>query len=638
MGKHIAVLMGSINLDNQQQILDGMIDAIRETKDNIYVFTNYISARDNKEAVRTAFGIMELPEFEYFDGVIISADTITYQPSLSYVMDKVRVTGIPAITLNQQIGGLGGLEATSYDAQFELVEHLICNHDCKDIAYVRGPYGSKEADIRYQAYCDALARHGIPYKEELVFQGNFLLAGGMQAAMEMMQKEIKPDAVVCANDQTAVGVIETCKAYGYKVPEDILVTGFDNTESAMYCDPTISSVDKNPHEMGYQAIYDLKEIIGGGTPRYHHIIPNPVYRESCGCADSNQLNVPDLKRRHVQQSIYVSHMSEIVRNTMTELSGLQKPEDVYEVLKRFTVHTGVGSFYLCMCDREQVFSLPETNMGGNFDLLQVNSEYTDKIEMAVAYEKGEYHSYKPFKKGMVLPRECKEKGDSNFHVITPVIFQNCCYGYCVSSNEKLPLKTGIYYSWLLNIGVAFENVRKWMLLQDAVVRLNNVWSYDMLTQLYNRAGFFYEAKTILEILKFQDSNIFILFADVDGLKKVNDEQGHEIGDIFIREMAACFKENINSDMLAMRYGGDEFVVFGTYEEEVEIKYLIQSIEASMARRNESKEFPFTISASMGYSTYKAREVDELNALIEVADKNMYEQKRRKKEEKAKEGK
>ena len=88
----------------------------------------------------------------------------------------------------------------------------------------------------------------------------------------------------------------------------------------------------------------------------------------------------------------------------------------------------------------------------------------------------------------------------------------------------------------------------------------------MLTQMHNRAGFYYEAKTILEILKLQDSKIFVLFSDVDGLKKINDTYGHEMGDALIKEMAACFKENITNDMWAMRYGGDEFVVFGPYEE------------------------------------------------------------------------
>ena len=271
-------------------------------------------------------------------------------------------------------------------------------------------------------------------------------------------------------------------------------------------------------------------------------------------------------------------------------------------------------------------------MDGNFDLLQVNMEYTEKMELPFAYNRGEISSYKPFKKGMVLPQEIRDNmGGGNYYVITPIYFQNYCYGYCVSGNDKLALKSNMYYSWLMNIGVAYENIRKWMLLQDAVIRLNNVWSLDMLTQMHNRAGFYYEAKTILEILKLQDSKIFVLFSDVDGLKKINDTYGHETGDELIKEMAACFKENLTNDMLAMRYGGDEFVVFGSYEEDSEIEYLIESIQNSMERRNKTGNHVFELSASIGVTKYVAKEVNELSELIDIADAKMYEQKRKKRE-------
>ncbi len=68
MAKEIAVLMGSINMENQKQIMDGMIDQIKETGDNLYIFSNHAGPRDNKETVQGSSQIMELPDFEYFDG------------------------------------------------------------------------------------------------------------------------------------------------------------------------------------------------------------------------------------------------------------------------------------------------------------------------------------------------------------------------------------------------------------------------------------------------------------------------------------------------------------------------------------------------------------------------------------------
>lgn len=632
LSKNIAVLMGSINMENQRHIMDGMIDATKEKNCNIYIFTNHSYRQNNKESAQGAYQIMELPDFEYFDGVIVAPDTILYPPVAAFVMDKIRNSKIPYITLDHFIEGHGCLMTSSYDAQYKIVEHLIKVHNCKDIVYVRGPVGYQEADNRYQGYIDALKDNDIPFKKDNVLEGAFTLESGYQAAMQMNMMGLKPEAIACANDAMAVGIMEFFKLIGIFVPKDVLLTGFDNSESAMYSNPSITSIDKNPHELGHRAICEMLDIIDGKEPECIKVATNTSGRESCGCGTADDVDIARLKYKYIQKDIYTNHLSEMINANLAQFSGLQSPEEVIPIVERSINRISLKAFYLCLCDTSKVFALPESNMGGDFDLQQVNVDYTEKMELPLAYEVDTINSYKAFPKGMVLPQEIRERnGGGNYYVVTPIYFQNCCYGYAVSGNDKLALMNSLYYSWLMNIGVAFENIRKKMLLQDAVIKLNNVWSYDTLTQLYNRAGFYYEAKTILEIMKLQDSKIFVLFSDVDGLKKVNDNQGHEAGDALIKEMAACFKESLTGDMLAMRYGGDEFVVFGSYEDDAEIDYLLQSIQSAMDRRNESGKNSFTLAASIGVTKYNAKDVKELSDLIDVADANMYEQKRKKRE-------
>ena len=192
------------------------------------------------------------------------------------------------------------------------------------------------------------------------------------------------------------------------------------------------------------------------------------------------------------------------------------------------------------------------------------------------------------------------------------------------------VETSLYYSLMMSLAVSLENTRRWLLLEDAVVKLNSVWSYDMLTKLYNRAGFFNEAKTLLEEMVKNDESGFIAFYDLDGLKKVNDSMGHEAGDILIQSMADCVRKNLTKDMLAMRYGGDEFVVFGRYRNEDEITNFINSVEASINKVNEDNMYNFTLSSSVGTSKHKASEIGDLSSLIDLADQKMYADKKRKK--------
>ena len=475
--------------------------------------------------------------------------------------------------------------------------------------------------------------YDLEIKAENVFEGRFSMESGLKIARQIHNQDMHPEVIISANDNMAIGILEYFKMAGIRVPEDIKLVGFDNSENAMYSSPTITSIDKNPYELGRCAIGEIFRIIDGGEPKITTVSSAPVCRASCGCSSLYDVDVELLKHKYIQQDIYTMHLSDMINSNLEEFSGVQAPEEVVSVLQKCIHRISLKNFYLCLCERDKVYVLPETNMVADFDLMHVNTDYTERIEIPLAYENGAVTSYKSFPKGMVLPEEIRKRSGGNYYVVTPICFQKCCYGYVVSGNDKVALENTLYYSWLTNIGVAYENVRKRMLLQDAVIRLNNVWSYDMLTQLYNRAGFYYEAKTILEILKLQDSKIFVLFSDVDGLKKVNDTQGHEMGDELIRQMAACFKENLSNDMLAMRYGGDEFVIFGSYEDELEIEYLVAGIEASMERRNVSGKYPFTLSTSIGISKYHAAEVGELSELIELADINMYKQKRKKREQK-----
>lgn len=636
MSKNIAVLMGLINMENQRRIMDGMIDAIKETGDNVYIFTNHTSREQNKDATQGVFHIMDLPEFQYFDGIILAMDTITYLPMASYIMDKVRNSQVPFITLNHEVEGYGCLLTSTYDAQYKVIEHLITEHGCREILYIRGLKGNAEAEKRYQAYLDVLRDYQIPIKEEYILDGTFTFENGQRAAMLMQEKGWKPDAVACASDSMACGFLEYCKRTGIRIPEDVRLVGFDNSEMALYSSPEITTIDKNPYELGYRSIYELLAILNGKNPERITIPVEPLCRDSCGCVPKNSFDVEKLKYKYIQKDFYNFRLSELLDRNMADFSGVQSPEEVIPILKNVVHLFGLKNFYLCLCERDKVYVLPETNMGGDFDLMQVNMDYTERIELPLAYENGNITSYKAFPKGMVLPEEVRNRGTGgNYYVVTPICFQNCCYGYVVSGNDKAVLKNRLYYSCLTNIGIAYENIRKRMLLQDAVIRLNNIWSYDMLTQLYNRAGFYYEARTILELLKMQNSRIFVLFSDADGLKKVNDTLGHDAGDTLIKEMAMCFQENLSSDMLAMRYGGDEFVVFGSYEDEMEITYLLESIKASMERRNASGNYPFQFSASIGVTTYNAADVDELSDVIELADAKMYEQKRKKREKKNK---
>lgn len=638
--KQIAVVLGAINLDNQKKLLIGMENAAKEHNANLYVFTNYVGTRETPESVMASSQILKLLDFEGFDGAILVPNTVHNPVALQKLIEDLKASGKPAVSLDRKIEGASCVGIDSYAAEFEMIEHFI-EHGYRDIVCITGAtMVSTEAQKRLQAYKDAMEKYGIPFKEENVYEGAFTMESGIMAAKKMLEENRIPEAIISGNDDMAHGIIDVFKKAGIRVPEDVKIAGFDNGELAHLNRPTLSTVDKNQLGVGYKAVEELLALMDGKETEDHIIPCDMVYRESCGCQSVEDGTVDvfqlaeELKNKYVRQQVDTIFMADVVRGMTTDFAKVRTPEELYDVFKSYVSQMGVDTFYLCMCERDKVFVLPERNFGRNIDVQKVNHDYTSLIEVAVSYENKEFVSYDKFEKGYVLPIECRNKSGGNTYVVNQIFYQNFCYGYAVCQRVESVVASGLYYSMLMEIGVALENVRQSMLLKDAVDRLNGMWCYDNLTALYNRSGFYYEAKSILDNLRADNKNVFILFLDADGLKLINDNLGHEAGDMLIREVGAIVHKNTTNEMLGMRYGGDEFVIFGGFAdcERNLVQKLVENINGDIERVNGTRKYPFRLSVSIGESCKKATEIDSLEVLIEQADKEMYQEKRRKKME------
>lgn len=636
--KQIAVVLGAINLDNQKKLLVGMENAAKEFGANLFVFTNYVGTRETEESVMASSQILSLPVFSTFDGVIVVPNTIHNPIALNKIFKELEVLEKPVVSLDRIMDGASCVGIDSYEAEYEMVEHFIA-HGYKDIVCVTGStMVSTEAQKRLQAYKDALKNHGLPVKEENIYEGAFTMESGVMAAQKMLEENRIPEAIISGNDDMAHGMIDVFRKAGYRMPEDIKIAGFDNGELSQLNRPTLSTVDKNQFGVGYKAVEEVLALMDGKEIENYVLPCNLIYRESCGCksVDDGSIDifqlVEELKNKYVSQQVDTIVMADVIRSMATDFGKVRTPEELYDMFRKHVSELGVDTFYLCVCERDKVFSFPDRNFGRNIDVRKVNDDYTPFIDIAVGYENREFVEYGRFEKGYVLPEECRNKSGGNVYVVNQIFYQNHCYGYVVCQRVESVVASGLYYSMLMEIGIALENVRQSMLLIDAVDRLNGMWCYDNLTALYNRSGFSYEAKSIMDNLRADNKNVFILFMDADGLKPINDTLGHEAGDMLIREIGAIVHKNTTNEMLGMRYGGDEFVIFGGYtdEESDMVEKIVANINADIARVNTMRKYPFQLSVSIGSSSWKARDVESLDVLIEQADKEMYEEKRRKK--------
>ena len=151
-----------------------------------------------------------------------------------------------------------------------------------------------------------------------------------------------------------------------------------------------------------------------------------------------------------------------------------------------------------------------------------------------------------------------------------------------------------------------------------------------MTGIYNRAGFNDQILKVMEKAESQNASVSMFFIDMNGLKKVNDSLGHEEGDAYIKAMANILVENSPSGSLVCRYGGDEFIVFATGMTEVETQGFKNKIQTAMTDYNEAHSGGWILDSSIGCCFEQSAVDVDLYRMVELADQDMYKNKRKKK--------
>jgi len=165
----------------------------------------------------------------------------------------------------------------------QAVQHLAAlRHE--RIGFITGPLSLKSAVARRDAFLQAMDEIGIAVEMALVAEGNHTLEGGAQAFAKMLTLPVRPTAVICSNDMTAIGVMRKSHAEGIVIPRDLSVIGFDNIRITQFMLPALSTIEMSQAEIARIAFRALLEDVQRSAPNpkgtEYALKTNLVLRES----------------------------------------------------------------------------------------------------------------------------------------------------------------------------------------------------------------------------------------------------------------------------------------------------------------------------------------------------------------------
>jgi LacI family transcriptional regulator len=161
-------------------------------------------------------------------------------------MDRGRISnGISDVVINNETG------------MDEAIQHLKELRHSK-IGYIGGSVGLTISDHRVTAFFRALNRAGLAPRPEFIKVGDYRVAGGERAMKELLALHEWPTAVLTANDLTAIGALKAVRNYGYSVPRDVSIVGFDDIEMSSIVEPTLTTL-RLPRQELAQVFYAALE-------------------------------------------------------------------------------------------------------------------------------------------------------------------------------------------------------------------------------------------------------------------------------------------------------------------------------------------------------------------------------------------
>lgn len=346
----IGVLIGNANSSHSISTLQGIRQAAKETGVNTVVFlgihTEYIFRDYFKEEV--SYDYQSMTVFDYTSLSKIDALIISYGELCVFLKENQRGTffdkfaSIPKIILEERFeNDITRYQISdNYNGMREVVEHLAGDHGYRHFVCLRGPMDNKDAEERHRAFLDVMEEYHIEITDDMVRCGNFTEAVTEEVEYLFDHNPVI-EAFVCANDAMASTVYKVCKKrreqifsltskamewmknspLRYKIGVDIesgegiAVTGYDDSPAAAILDPPLTTIAQNQFAIGYKALYNLLDLVGGKGGENLTLPTNLVGRTSCGCRDVGQHEFEPMTDHERQNpEFYVIKMAETIKN------------------------------------------------------------------------------------------------------------------------------------------------------------------------------------------------------------------------------------------------------------------------------------------------------------------------------------
>lgn len=562
--------------------------------------------------------VFDLVPYNYADTIIIMDEKIKSVKQSQKIISRAKRRNVPVIVVD------GNYKDTvdvwyDYDPGFEkIVRHMIEFHGAKKPCMIAGIKDNKFSERRIEIFKNVLKENGIKFDPDMVHYGEFWADPARKAMMDILESGDIPDAVICANDIMAINVIDVLKRKGYRVPEDMIVSGFDGIDEANYCTPKLATSRCDSELMAATVFECIERCINGEVFSEKAIVPVLEPNESCGCGCKR--DIPNMSLVYRLNDNFYRYQDDI--RIMYEIStSLHMSKDAIaasECLEHQVMHD-VNCFMYRSCFDYEINYYDKPLLSSEQSKFKLFYDHYDKDNRVRDINEDYFYRW--------LSKRLSEKGSAIiFNILDylskPIGF--VCYTFNGYSFIDYARTASITNTLSMGLGSFVQEQNQLCVAK----RVEQMYLKDELTGLLSRNGFNKEFAQLCSIPENIGKTITVIMSDLDGLKYINDTFGHDEGDRAISAAADMLMSSCPEGSLCVRFGGDEMLA--VFPEDIDTAPIIENIDRKLNELNKKDNKKYKVSLSCGsFKTMLSPDFDLSNA-IKCADEVMYRNKRTRK--------
>lgn len=612
--KVIAVVMACFSQDDQQMLIKRIAHQCKSYHCRAVFFSTLSNFYTGDQETIAEASVFDVIAVERFDAILLMAETFKVESPLKPLVRRANKLGVPVIAVDHYMEGCINLSFDYKEAFRKVVTHMVEFHGYRDILFMGGTPNNSFSDERLEVFKEILEKNQIPFDSKRVYYGYFWEEPTVVAVEQMLKDWPKlPEAIICANDTMALTVCDCLQKRGYRIPQDVAVSGFDGIETERFHAPRLLT-----------SIYDINVFLETVFTLVNEKDLSCEHREiqisahemqiggSCGCEGASEQNAAAEIIR-VKSNMYELMDFQINLGHMVAKHGNgDGREAIFEELPyrlRFMLN---HDFWCCTAYQDLLrhkisfgqFSCAPEGMGVIH--IHNNGDSTSEI-----------FTYSEHKIPDLIPDLETQLEEGNPLLVVAIPNQEDAMGYTVASFEPNSFWYKGYSTFIFHLRFLLGMTRT----QRELMKLYNT---DSLTGLYNRNGF-YDAMD--ELLKESSvEKLTVISIDMYQFKQINDTYGHAEGDFALQTVGNIIQSSVVENELPVRIGGDEFLII-LYQDNQEqrAKEIATEIVEKANIFNDKNEKNYKIIFSVGVCADDVK-VHSLDYFLRKADERMYRHK------------